>query len=76
LKDQSVLPGAIFYLSLLYQLTQSSPEFFAIIIVSGYLAPFYSPGNNMVQSTGCVYSGVSWKVFFLSCRLKYVDMNI
>jgi hypothetical protein len=62
--DQS--PGKALCLRLDYQIAKPSDEKITILVVTEYLAALNPPGNDMMQRTRCVNSGLSGHVFGLA----------
>jgi hypothetical protein len=49
-----------------YEAAKSFKEILAIIVIKKYFAPFNSPGDNMVQRSGGIYSRLAWHANTLS----------
>ena len=62
--DQS--PGKALCLRLDDQIAKPGDEKITILIVTEYLAALNAPGNDMMQRTRCVKSGLSGHVFGLA----------
>jgi len=43
-----------------YEAAYSFKEILTIIVIKKYFAPFNSPGDNMMQRSGGIYSRLAW----------------
>ena len=49
-----------------YEAAESFKKILTIIVIKKYFAPFNSPGYNMVQRSGSIYSRLAWHANTLS----------
>ena len=69
-------PGITDCPSLQDQIGQTLQKAFAVNIIPKDVSPLDASGNNVMQRTRCIYSGMSWLGGFLSGLLRFVKINI
>jgi len=69
-------PGITLGLGFDYQIAKPRYEIVSILIISEYLATLDSPGNNMMNRTWSVYSGLSRHAVILMDLGRCVNIKI